>query len=118
MNLLDFFWAMILIWFWFIVIWMFIRIFADIFRRTDISAVMKVVWIIALFILPFVGALIYLITRKPTAQEMEDMQMQQQMQTRAAASSTADEIAKLQQLKDSGALTQQEFDTAKAKALA
>ena len=118
MTLLDFFWAMILIWFWFIVIWMFIRIFADIFRRQDISAVMKVVWIIALFILPFLGALVYLITRKPTAQEMEEMQMQQQTQQRATATSTADEIAKLQQRKDSGALTQQEFDTAKARALA
>lgn len=118
MPLLDFFWAMILIWFWFIVIWMFIRIFADIFRRQDISAVWKVVWIIVLFILPFLGALIYLITRKPTAAEMEDMQLEQRTKQQAAASSTADEIAKLQQLKDSGALTQQEFDAAKARALA
>ena len=35
MPLLDFFWAMILIWFWFMIIWIFIRIFADIFRRND-----------------------------------------------------------------------------------
>ncbi len=118
MSFADFFWSMIVIYFWFLVIWIFIRIFADIFRRNDLSGVMKVIWILALFILPFLGALIYMITRKPTEQDMQEAAQAQEMQKRAAGYSSADEIAKLQGLKDSGALTQQEFDAAKAKALA
>ena len=118
MTFADFFWGIIVFYFWFMVIWIFIRVFADIFRRNDLTGVQKVIWIVALFILPFLGALVYLLTRKPTEQEMQEMAQAQEMQKRAAGYSSADEIAKLQKLKDSGALTQAEFDAAKARALA
>ncbi|HEY7025205.1 MAG TPA: SHOCT domain-containing protein [Candidatus Limnocylindrales bacterium] len=114
----DIFWSLIVFYFWFMIIWIFIRIFADIFHRNDLSGAMKVIWILVLFILPFLGALIYMLMRKPTEQDRQEMAAAQEMQRRAAGYSSADEIAKLQQLKDSGALSQEEFDAAKAKALA
>jgi len=114
----DFFWYLIVLYFWFMVIWIFIRIFADLFHRRDLSGGMKVVWVIGLIFLPFLGALIYLLTRKPTPQDAEDEAAAKEAIRRQVGYSSADEIAKLQQLKDSGALTQDEFDKAKAKALA
>ena len=113
----DIFWSLIVFYFWFMIIWIFIRIFADIFHRNDLSGAMKVVWVLVLFILPFLGALIYMLMRKPTEQDRQEMQQAQEMQRRAAGYSAADEIAKLQGLKDSGAITQAEFDAQKAKAL-
>jgi hypothetical protein len=114
----DIFWSLIVFYFWFMVIWIFIRIFADIFHRNDLSGVMKVIWVLVLFWIPFFGALIYMLMRKPTEQDVQEMQQVQEMQRRAAGYSAADEIAKLEALKASGAITQAEFDAQKAKALA
>ena len=49
--------------FWFMAIWIFITIFGDIFRRNDLSGGMKAVWIIVLVLLPFLGAIIYMVAR-------------------------------------------------------
>jgi hypothetical protein len=114
----DIFWSLIVFYFWFMIIWIFIRIFADIFHRNDLSGAMKVVWILVLFLLPFLGALIYMLARKPTEQDRQELAAAQEMQRRVAGYSAADEIAKLEALKASGALTQAEFDAQKAKALA
>ena len=131
----DFFWAMIMFYFVFMILWIFIRIFADIFHRHDLSGGWKAIWILILFVIPFFGALIYMITRPVTAQDVAEKAALEQQQaavaaaqqaqaqaqfaaTTAADASTADEITKLVALKDSGAITQAEFDTAKAKALA
>ena len=113
----DFIWALIVFYFWFMVIWIFIRIFADIFHRRDLTGAWKAIWIFVLIILPFLGALIYMIARKPTEQDMEDAQQQMDMQRLMVGYSAADAVAKLNQLKESGAITQAEFDAAKAKAL-
>ncbi len=100
-------------------IWIFITIFADIFRRTDLSGVAKAGWILLLFILPFISALIYLIARpKVTAGDVQMMARADAANKAVAGVSTADEIAKLQQLKDAGTINQAEFDTLKAKTLA
>jgi hypothetical protein len=79
---------------------------------------MKVVWVLVLFLIPFLGALVYLLLRKPTEQDMQEAVQAQEMQRRVAGYSSADEIAKLEGLKASGSLTQAEFDAAKARALA
>ena len=113
----EFIWSIIIFYFWFMLIWIFIRIFADIFHRRDLSGGMKVVWILVLIFLPFLGALSYMLLRKPTDQDREDMAAAQDMQRRQVGYSAADEIAKLEQLKASGALSQEEFDRAKARAL-
>ena len=56
-------WAMIVFFFWVMFIWMFIAVFADIFRRDDISGGAKAGWILVIVILPFLGILIYVIAR-------------------------------------------------------
>jgi Phospholipase_D-nuclease N-terminal len=56
-------WTMLVFFFWFMAIWIFIMVFADIFRRSDLSGGAKAGWILLLFILPFFGALIYIISR-------------------------------------------------------
>ena len=78
----DIFWSLIVFYFWFMIIWIFIRIFADIFHRRDLSGAMKVIWILVLFILPFLGALIYMLMRKPTEQDMEEMAQARKQEAR------------------------------------
>ena len=51
-------WAMLAFLFWFMIIWMFIGVFADIFRRNDLSGGAKAGWLLLLFVLPFLGILI------------------------------------------------------------
>ena len=122
----DFFWAMILVYFWFMVIWIFIRIFADIFRRQDLTGLWKVIWVLILFWIPFFGAMIYLIARPKGTEDTEVFGTAPAAQATPAApavvaapkASSADEIAKLAALRDAGTITQAEFDAAKAKALA
>jgi Short C-terminal domain/Phospholipase_D-nuclease N-terminal len=111
-------WSMLVFFFWFMAIWIFITIFADIFRRRDLSGWGKAGWILLLFILPFLGALIYLIARpKMTEQDREEMERAQEAQRRLTGYSAAAEIEKLSKLRDQGAITAEEFEEAKRKAL-
>jgi len=81
--------------------WIFIAIFADIFRRNDLSGWAKAGWIFLIFIVPFLGALIYVIARpKMTAQDREMIEQAQEAQRRISGYSPADEIAKLAELRD------------------
>jgi hypothetical protein len=110
-------WAMLVFFFWFMAIWIFITIFADIFRRNDLSGWGKAGWILLIFIVPFLGALIYLIARpKMTAQDKEMMEKAEEAQRRLSGYSSADEIEKLVKLRDSGAITADEFEEMKRKA--
>lgn len=110
--------SMIYIFFLMMAIWMFIAIFGDIFRRNDLSGWAKFGWIILIFVLPFIGILIYIIVRpKMTEQDKEMMMKAQEAQRRAQGYSAADEIEKLQKLKDSGAITAEEFEAQKKAAL-
>ena len=119
MQLGDILWSMVALFFWFMAIWIFISIFGDIFRRNDLTGLAKAGWIFLIFILPFLGALIYIIARpKVTAQDVQLMARAEAANKAAAGVSTADEIAKLQQLRDAGAITPEEFETLKKKALA
>jgi Phospholipase_D-nuclease N-terminal/Short C-terminal domain len=119
MNLSDVLITTAAIFFWILAIWVFIAIFGDIFRRNDLSGAAKAGWILLIFILPFLGCLIYIIARpKVTAQDVQLMAQAEAASRAVAGVSTADELAKLQQLKDSGAITAAEFDTLKAKTLA
>lgn len=56
-------WSIVILYFWFMLIWMFIATFADIFRRRDLSGVAKALWVLLIVILPFLGILIYVIAR-------------------------------------------------------
>jgi hypothetical protein len=118
-GLLAFFWYMFIFYLFFMVIWMFIRVFADIFHRDNLSGWGKAGWILLIFIVPFLGILIYMIVRpKNTEQDQRDMAAAQATQARLVGGSAVDDIAKAQELLDKGAISQAEFDSIKAKALA
>ena len=104
--------------FWFMAIWIFIQIFADIFHRRDLSGVAKTGWIVLIFVLPFLGALIYMIARpKMTEQDREDIARVQEAQRRLSGYSPAEELAKLAKLRDAGELSAEEYQRLKARAL-
>lgn len=99
-------------------------ILTDLFRDPDTSGWAKAVWVIALIFLPLLTSLVYLIARgrgmtERSMKSAEAMKRQQDAYIRQAAgkASPADEIAKAQAMLDSGAITQAEYDTLKAKAL-
>src|SRR5215467_9508242 len=111
-------WWMLVFFFWMMAIWIFISIFADIFRRRDLSGWAKAGWIVLIFIVPFLGAIIYLIARpKMTEQDKEDLERMQQAQARIEGYSAADEIAKLAKLRDNGELTAEQYEDMKRKAM-
>jgi hypothetical protein len=114
----DVVWSMVFFFFWFMAIWIFIAIFADIFRRRDLSGGWKAIWILVIFVIPFLGALIYIVARpKVTAQDVEMMTQADAAAKAAAGVSPADQIEKLNQLKASGAITEPEYNELKKKAM-
>ena len=118
MSFSEFLWGMVIFFLWIMYIWMFIAIFGDIFRRDDLGGWGKGGWIFLIFVLPFFGILLYLIVRpKMTAQDQAMMADMESQQMRASGYSAADEIAKAKGLLDSGAITQDEFNALKAKAM-
>jgi len=111
-------WAMIVFFFWFMLIWMFIGVFADIFRRNDLSGGAKAGWLLLIFIVPFFGILIYLIARpKMTEQDKEMMAAMQERERRVSGYSAADEVAKLAKLRDEGKITAEEYEQLKQQAM-
>ena len=121
---LDVLWTMILFFCWVAWIWLLFIIFSDLFRR-DISGWGKAGWVILLIVLPFLGTLIYVIAngKEMTERRVRDAQASQDqfdsyVRSVASEGGSAGEIQKAKQLLDSGAITQQEFDQLKAKALA
>jgi hypothetical protein len=110
-------WTVLIIYFWMMIIWMFISVFGDIFHRNDIHGGAKVGWLLLIFVLPFLGVLIYMIARpKMTEQDKQDMARMQEMQRRMSGASQADEIEKLAKLRDAGEITAEEFTAMKKKA--
>jgi Tfp pilus assembly protein PilO len=117
-DLGDVLWSMLAFFFFFMAIWIFIAVFADIFRRNDISGWGKAGWVILIFIVPFLGALIYLIARpKMTEQDKEEMAKMKEAQRRIEGYSAADEVAKLAKLRDEGTISAEEYEQMKKQAM-
>ena len=117
-SLWDVLWTMFVFFFWFMYIWIFITLFADIIRRNDMGGWAKAGWFLLILILPLIGALIYIIARpKMTEQDKQAIEEMEQRQRRAAGYSAAEEIAKAQDLKDKGAISEEEFQELKRKAM-
>jgi predicted membrane channel-forming protein YqfA (hemolysin III family) len=115
----DVLWTMLAFFFWVMFFWMFIAVFSDIFRREDLGGGAKAGWIFLVFILPFLGILIYMIARpKMTEQDKRMIAEMQEQQRRMSGYSSAEEIEKLAALKKSGDITQEEYERLKSKALA
>ena len=123
---LDVLWTMLVIFAWVIWFWLLITVFSDLFRRHDTSGFTKVIWIIFVIVLPFLGVFIYLIVNNQGMQERNIAQANAQKaqfddyvrSTAGSGGGSAAEIEKAKALLDSGTITQAEFDAIKAKALA
>jgi hypothetical protein len=123
---LDVLWSMVVFFAFVIWIWLLITVFADIFRRHDLSGWAKAGWTVLLIVLPYLGVFIYLIANsKGMAERRIDQAREAQAQfdgyVRSVASEgggAAAEIERAKQLLDSGAIDQQEFNALKQKALA
>lgn len=120
----DVFWAMCIFFAWILWFWLLITVFGDVFRRHDIGGAAKTGWVVFVIILPFLGCFIYLITQghgmtERRGAEIKAAQAQFDDQVRAAAGSAgpATEIEKAKGLLDTGAISQEEFDAIKSRAL-
>ena len=123
--LLGAFWTIFMIFLWVIWFWVLITIIFDLFRSHDLSGWAKALWFIFIFLLPLIGVLVYLIARggKMHEHQVRDAQLQEQqvrsyVQEAAGSQSSADQLAKLADLRDRGVITAEEFDREKAKILA
>ena len=122
--LLDIFWTMLWFFLFFAWIWLLIIVFGDIFRSHDLGGWAKALWTIFVVLVPWLGVLVYLIARGGKMQDRAAKEAQQQdqafrsyVQDVATPTNSADQLAKLADLKASGAISDEEFQTAKAKLL-
>ena len=125
-TFLDVFWSMLVFFVWVLWFILLFRVIIDIFSRHDIGGGGKVLWILFVILLPFLGVFVYLIanndgmTQRTIAKaQAQQQQMDEYVRTTAGTGGgAAAEIDKAKQLLDSGAISQSEFDAIKAKALA
>jgi hypothetical protein len=103
---------MFVLWFWLLIV-----VIGDLFRRHDISGWGKAIWVIALIVFPYLAIFAYMITQSTGMAERSAQQAQQAREDlrRGVGYSIADEIEKLDRLKKSGAITDQEFARLRAK---
>jgi len=123
--LLAVFWTILEIFVFIVWIWILIRIFVDIFRSPDLSGWAKALWVLFVLVIPLVGVLVYLIARGGTMHEraaqqaqLQEEQFRSHVQDAAGSQSSADQLAKLADLRDHGVLSTAEFEQEKAKVLA
>jgi hypothetical protein len=114
------------LWFvgFFLWIWLVILVFSDIFRSHDLSGWGKAGWILLVFVLPLLGVLIYLIARgrkmhqhAVEAAEASDLATREYIRSVLSSTDTTDELAKLSSLRDSGVISEEEFQRMKARLL-
>ena len=126
--LLGIFWSMLLLFLWIAWFWILIVVIIDVFRRHDIGGVAKTLWLIFLIFVPFLGVLVYVIAEgqhmaerrvqeQIAAQKQFDQYVRQTAGSSGGGGGAAAEIQQAQQLLASGAITQEEFEQIKRKAL-
>ena len=99
--------------------WLLITVFGDLFRRRDISGWAKAIWVIALIIFPYLGIFIYLISQHRGMAERQSQRAQQARDElrQVVGFSVADEIEKLERLKNSGTISNEEYTRLRARAV-
>jgi Short C-terminal domain/Phospholipase_D-nuclease N-terminal len=123
--LLGAFWTMFVFFIWIAWLFLLFKIFADIFRSPDLGGGVKAVWCIFIILVPFLGTFVYVIARgkQMTEHDIEAARSQQAAfdeyvrSTAGTGGSAADELAKLADLKQSGVISDAEFEQQKAKLL-
>lgn len=121
---LGLFWTMLWFFLWMAWIVMVFRVFADIFRSRDMGGFAKAIWSIVVILIPLIGVLIYLIARGDGMADRDvqesyaqEQAVQSYVRDVAGSGGTADELSKLAGLRDSGVLSEAEFQQQKAKLL-
>jgi Short C-terminal domain len=123
---LDVFWTLMVFFLWVLWLWILFTVFADIFRRHDLSGWGKAGWIVFTIVLPYLGVFIYLITQSKgmTERNLEQARAQRAQfddyvrSTAGSGGGPAAEIDRAKALLDSGAIDQAEFERLKRKVLA
>ena len=107
--------------FFFIWVWIAISVIIDIFRSHDMGGIHKAIWLLVVFIFPFLGVFIYLIVRggkmsqhAAEAAKQQDDAMKAYIRN-AAGTTPADELHRLDDLKSRGVINEEEFQRLKAK---
>ena len=97
--------------------WLFITVASDLFRRNDVSGLGKVLWVILLIVLPYLGIFVYLITQgHGMAERNQERARQARDELRQFVGySPADEIEKLDRLKTAGKISEQEYGRLRAR---
>jgi hypothetical protein len=122
---LDVFWTMLVFFVWIAWFFLLFRVIVDIFRRQDIGGGGKVLWLIVVIVLPFLGVFIYLIAegdkmgqRDARQARAAQEQFDDYVKSAAGTGGAAAEIEKAKTLLDSGAISQAEYEQLKQRALA
>lgn len=122
--LLGFFWSVLILFIWLAWFMLLFRVVVDIFRAKDMGGLAKACWLLFTAMVPFLGVFLYLVIRgnKLAENEMADAKAQQDafaqyVQSVSGSTGTADELAKLADLKERGMLTDAEFAAQKARLL-
>ncbi len=99
--------------------WLLITVFGDLFRRRDVSGLGKVLWVIVLIVFPYIGVFVYLISQGRGMAERRNQQVQQAREElrQVVGYSVADELEKLERLKNSSAISNEEYTRLRARAL-
>lgn len=115
------------VWFFLFFVWIMLlfRVFGDLFRSTDMRGVTKVLWVLFVIVLPYLGVFCYLITRgdKMAAREVGDAQAREESvrqyirESAGTSASPADELERLASLRERGVIDDAEFARLKAKVL-
>ena len=123
--LLGAFWTILEIFLWVLWIWILIYVFIDIFRSQDLSGWAKALWFLFVLFIPLIGVLVYLIARGGKMQQraqqdarQQDQEFRAYVKDAAGSGSSADQLAKLADLRDRGVISPEEFEREKAKVLA
>ena len=124
--ILGLFWTMMVFFLWFAWIMLVFRVIMDVFRNDEMGGVSKALWLLFVIVVPWFGVLIYLVVNggDMAKRSMRDQQAAQDefaedvRDAAGTSASSADELAKLAGLSDSGVITDEEFAAQKSKLLA
>ena len=124
MSFWDIVWFIFITWVFVAYLMVMFRIISDIFRDPDTSGVVKALWILCLIFVPFVTALVYLISHgrdmtERSVRAVAEQKRQQDAYIRevAGSSSPTEQITQARALLDAGAISQPEYEALKTKAL-
>lgn len=97
--------------------WLLITVIGDLFRRGDVSGLGKALWVILLILVPYLGVFVYLISQSRGMAERNSQRARQAREElrHVVGFSTADEIEKLERLKNSGMISNEEYSRLRAR---